>query len=90
MADPTNFREANKVLGPPPGDRDDTLIDPLPIFTDGKACVSKWKLTWRERWSALFFGHAWVWVLGPTQPPVALDVKSDIFKWFRAKKVGKL
>lgn len=83
MADPTVFPEANKVLGPPAGERSytliDPLIDPLPIFTDGKACVSLWKLTWRERWSALFFGHAWVWVLGPSQPPVALDCKKTIF-----------
>lgn len=46
---------------------------PLPVYVDGKQCVSCWQLSWKEKLSALLFGRIWLYVLsGETQPPVAL------------------
>ena len=51
-----NFSEANTKLlaGEIPN-----CVD-LPVFKDGKQIISKWKMSWRERLSALFFGIAHV------------------------------
>ena len=71
---PVKFTEQTIELQPPPGMKD---CDPLPIFRDGRQCISKWRLGFRERLSVLFGGHIWLWVVsGNTQPPVALTVKT--------------
>jgi hypothetical protein len=52
----------------------------LPIWTDGVQCISCWKMSFRERLAALFFGKVWLTVVfGETQPPVALWSKKTIF-----------
>ncbi len=76
---PVTFTESNKTLKAPPG-KENEIIE-LPIWTDGKQCVSCYKLSWAERWSALFFGRAWLSVLsGVTQPPVWVLVKRKLFQ----------
>jgi hypothetical protein len=76
---PINFPEANKILAKPPGMTDEEC-GPLPVFNDGQQSISLWKMTWRERFFALFFGRVWLFVVfGQTQPPVALEVKKNIF-----------
>ena len=78
--EPTNFEQANKNLLKPEGWTDEECGS-LPVFTDGKECISLWKMTWRERLSALFFGTIWLFVhSGYTQPPVALMAAREIFK----------
>ena len=77
--DPIPFPEQTKVLAPPREAMDPECI-PLPVWTDGAQCVSCWRLTWRERFSALFFGRAWLSVyFGSSQPPVWVQAKRTVF-----------
>lgn len=77
--EPDKFPQANKDLLKPEGWTDDQC-GTLPVFTDGKECISLWKMTWRERFSALFFGKVWLFVhSGETQPPVGLMATREIF-----------
>lgn len=78
--EPEKFPQANKNLLKPEGWTDEECGS-LPVFTDGKECISLWKMTWRERFSALFFGKIWLFVVsGQTQPPVSLMAAREIFK----------
>ena len=80
---PTKFDEANKNLtGSREGYSEQVeAVDPLPIFTNGEQCISLWKMSWRERFSALFFGKVWLAVLsGESQPPVALFATKVYFE----------
>jgi len=82
MPEPSNFPESNMILeaseieyrghiGP---------ITPLPTWSDGEQSVSSWKLSFRERLSALIFGRVWLSVLsGRSQPPVSLTVHPIFF-----------
>ena len=77
--EPINFPEATKVLEKPHG-MTDAECGPLPVFNDGITSISCWKMSWKERLSALFLGKVWLFVLfGNSQPPVALDAKRTIF-----------
>jgi hypothetical protein len=77
--EPINFEQANKNLLKPPSMTDEECGS-LPVFTDGTQCLSLWKMTWRERLSALLFGKVWLWVIsGQTQPPVALQASKEVF-----------
>lgn len=77
--EPIKFKQANKELLKPQSMTDEQCGS-LPIFTDGNECISLWKMTWKERLSALLFGRVWVWVVsGRTQPPIALWAIREIF-----------
>jgi hypothetical protein len=77
--EPREFKEANKNLLKPEGMTEE--CGSLPVFTDGKQCISLWQMTWRERLSALFFGRIWLSVYsGQTQPPVWLSAERQVFK----------
>lgn len=62
----------------------------LPVWSDGKQCVSCWKPTFKERLNILFGGKVWLGVLsGKTQPPVFISgesvfEKANIKERFRA------
>lgn len=78
---PSRFAESNVTLLDN-GYRSDAVasIAKLPSWTDGEMCVSCWRMSWRERLSALFFGKAWVSVLsGSTQPPMYVVVAKTYF-----------
>lgn len=76
---PSNFKEANKTLQKPAG-MTDAQCSPLPIWNNGKDCISLWRLSWKERLSVLFFGRIWLCILsGETQPPVWLDASRSVF-----------
>ena len=78
--EPMKFEQANKNLLKPEGMTDEECGE-LPVFTDGTQCISLWKMSWRERLSALFFGKIWLFVhSGQTQPPVLLMAAREIFK----------
>ncbi len=75
---PIQFPQTNKVLTAPAGQESE--IEPLPVHTDGKQCISCWRLTWRERLRVLFHGRVWLCCLtGATQPPVWLDARETVF-----------
>lgn len=77
--EPVEFKEANKNLLKPEGWTDEECGS-LPVYTNGKVCISLWKMTWKERLSVLFFGKLWLFVhSGATQPPVALMATKNIF-----------
>ena len=77
--EPIDFKQATKKLGPPAGMTEEECGS-LPVFTDGTLCISLWRMTWRERLSALYFGKIWLFVVsGQTQPPVSLMAKNEIF-----------
>lgn len=66
---PIRFENATKEIGGPAAGQPEYI--PLPIWTDGYECRSRWKLSWRERISALVFGRLSLSMLsGSTQPPV--------------------
>ena len=76
---PVRFPEANKNLLKP-SDMTDEECSNLWVYTDGAECVSCWKLTLKQRISALFHGKIWLGVLsGYTQPPVWLDCGKTVF-----------
>lgn len=77
---PIAFPEQTKVLQKP-STMTDEECSPLPVYNDGQQSISCWSPTWKERLSILFFGRVWLWVImGPTQPPVALEGAKTIFK----------
>ena len=77
--EPIKFEQANKDLLKPEGMTDEECGS-LPVWSDGKECISLWQMTWRERLSALFFGRVWLSVhSGFTQPPVWLMATKEIF-----------
>ena len=76
---PNSFVEANKDLQKPDNMTNEECGN-LPVFSDGKYCVSQWKMSVRERLHCLFHGYIWLRVhSGYTQPPVALDAQKTIF-----------
>ncbi len=80
--EPSDFPQANLTLTAPEragGDVDPKIV-PLRVWTDNAQTISCWKLTWRERLSALVFGTAWLSVrFGRTAPPVWLTVERSPF-----------
>ena len=77
---PIGFDEANKNLIPPAGTPEGEMGD-LPVWTDGRECVSLWRPSLRERISILLFGRVWLRVLsGETQPPVDITARRTLFE----------
>lgn len=67
---PIDFKESNKVLLKPSNMTDEECSS-LPVYTDGKQCISLWKIGILKRIKLLFTGKVWLSVLsGMTQPPV--------------------
>ena len=77
---PMSFKEANRELKKPDSMTDEECGS-LCVFSDGEQCVSKWKMSWKERLFCLFFGYVWVYILsGKTQPPIFVDAKRTAFR----------
>lgn len=73
------FKEANKNLLKPESMTDEECGS-LWVYSDGRQCISCWRLTWKERIKALIFGKVWLSVLsGYTQPPVWLACDDTVF-----------
>lgn len=76
---PIKFKQANKNLQKP-NNMTDEECKSLWVYTDGQVCISCWKMTLRQRVSALIFGKVWLGVLsGFTQPPVWVDCTKTVF-----------
>ncbi|MPM95042.1 hypothetical protein SDC9_142193 [bioreactor metagenome] len=77
--EPIKFKEANCELKKP-SDMTDEECSSLPVYRDGRDCISCWKLSFIERFRALIFGRIWLGVLnGWTQPPVRLWARKTVF-----------
>ena len=86
---PAKFPEANKKLGPPKGMTKEQCGD-LHTFSDGVHSVSLWKMSWRERIAALFFGKVWLVLMsGSTQPPAFLRCSRTYLKRVETRKEGE-
>ena len=72
-----DFEYSNARLiftGRPPYPEGVIDIGNLDVWTDEVQCVSCWRMSWRERLSALLFGRVWVAVLsGKSQPPMYVE-----------------
>jgi hypothetical protein len=78
--EPVKFSEATKNLLKPSGMTDDECKS-LWVFSDGQVCVSRWRLSWKDRLRLLWYGHVWLTVhSGFTQPPVRLDSIKSVFQ----------
>ena len=76
---PIKFKQANKKLSHRPLYKDQECLS-LWIYSDGYHCLSCWKMSLKQRLSALFFGRVWVCVLsGHTQPPIWVDCTKTVF-----------
>lgn len=67
---PVDFPESN-ARRTAPQDMED--CGDLHIYTDGKVCISKWKLSGDELMKILETGHVWLGIRGE-QPPVSVEV----------------
>lgn len=86
MITPTKFDEANRNLAKPNGMTDEEC-NSLWVFTDGSQCVSRWKLSWKDRLRILRTGTIWLGILsGYSQPPVWLEAKPVFRSDVRKKK----
>lgn len=76
---PSDFELSNgKLLGGFKGIDDETVVD-LPVFRNDEQIVSCWKMTWRERLSALVHGRVWLQVMSTgSQPPIAITAAKTI------------
>ena len=80
---PIDFQQSTKVLS-------ESGCSELPVWCDGKQCVSCWKPSIKERIKILLGGNVWLGVMsGKTQPPVFVAgervfAKTPFFARFRA------
>ena len=73
---PIDFAQSTKVLQRP-STMAESECQSLPVWNDGKQCVSCWKATFKERLNILLTGKVWLGVLsGKTQPPVFVSGES--------------
>lgn len=74
-----DFPEQNRLLGKPENMTDEEC-GTLPVFTDGKQCISKWELDEKDIKHILEKGYIWLRVLsGETQPPVLIEATETVF-----------
>ena len=72
---PTKFSKANRNLARPSGMTEEECGS-LPVYSDGKYCISCWEGTWRDRLRFLFTNKVWLWVwFGHSQPPVKIETE---------------
>jgi hypothetical protein len=76
MSAPVNFKGHNHVLKPPP---DSENVLPLPIFRNGRCCVSCWQFTKKELAEINRTGRVYVTVFsGNSQPPVYVGSETTV------------
>lgn len=73
------FPQSNGTLAGGPatefGTHDD--VGDLPVYRGGGEIISEWKMSWKERLSALLRGRVWLRVWSSsTHPPVAVSAES--------------
>ena len=78
---PIHFRDANQNCT-----REDCLD--LPVLNDGGQLLSCWRMSVRERVSALVFGTAWLCMEAERHPPVWIRATKDVFRDTNLANVG--
>jgi hypothetical protein len=79
---PVEFPESNKVLGKPMNMSDEECMS-LPVYSDGKVCVSCWQLNKEDLDLIQQTGRIYLTILsGPSQPPVSLQVEPPFVNHF--------
>ncbi len=75
------FKEQNSTLTKPPG-MTDKECSSLPVHRGLSRVISCWKMSFSERFSALFFGRVWldIHTREKTHAPVALWCERSAFK----------
>lgn len=83
---PVPFKEANRELYPAMYSKQHKGIV---VFTDGEQCISRWKLTLRQRLSVLIFGRMWLGIRsGNSMPGAWLDCGMTCFIKEKKQKKG--
>ena len=83
---PIELKEQTTVLRRPIGMADKQCGN-LPVYSDGKYCISCWQMSLVERLKVLIFGKVWIWVhSGKTHPPIALQCYKSAFEKLRKQK----
>ncbi len=74
------FPHATKILTRP-AEMTDEECGSLAVWEGDSMLVSRWKMRWRERLSALVYGTVWIWVYTRTgtQPPISIEATKNIF-----------
>jgi hypothetical protein len=72
---PTEFPEVNITLTGAPGSG---VLD-LPTYRDEDGVVSCWRMSWRERIAALWYGRVWFHASAQTHPPIYLQASKGFF-----------
>jgi hypothetical protein len=78
---PIRFEQQTNDLQPNAAGHGGYTVYTLPVWTDGEQVVSCWKMSLRERISAIVFGRVWLSLLtgSRTSPPVYAQVSSHYF-----------
>ena len=89
---PIKFKEVNKTLESPiPGDVSlPCFIAKFPPLNgNGEYTIAYtcWKMSLRERISALIFGKVWLSFRGITCPPIFITAKKNGFEYEKEKKI---
>jgi len=78
--EPIPFKESNRMLTKPEGLSHEECGS-LPAFTNGEVCITKHKMSFRERLHCLFKGYIWLHILsGSTQPPISIQAYKSAFE----------
>ena len=73
------FPEQTHVLAKP-DNMTDKECGALPVYCDGKVCISKWELDAEDIKHVLKHGFVWLRVLsGNSQPPVIIEAIETVF-----------
>jgi len=75
---PIKFKESNVTLSKP-DDMTDKECGPLPVFRKINEITSCWKMSLKERISAVLFGKIWIHVYSRTHPPILPECKKTVF-----------
>ena len=83
------FSEQNAILGRPKNMTDEECGS-LPVYTDGKQCISKWELNEEDKKHINEKGYIWLRVLsGHTQPAVCIEAIDTSFESKKEKNAIK-
>lgn len=84
---PVKFKEANRELLPAAKAPNHKGIY---VFTDGEQCISRWKLTLRQRLCVLIYGRIWLGIKsGESMPGAWMDCGRTCFVRVKRRKGKK-